>query len=87
MPKATSGGASNAWEPAEDAPVAEEAVVADAAAAVLPPERAPKADWVDHAVNVAGIAPEQAQSMTKPELVETVKAAVPPPPPPPPAGS
>lgn len=53
-------------------------------AADLPPDRAPKAEWVDHAVNVAGLPPEQAESMTKAELVETVKAAVPPPPLPPP---
>jgi hypothetical protein len=46
-----------------------------------PAKSAPKADWVEHAVEVTGVDPEQAQAMTKAELVETV-AAVPPPPPP-----
>lgn len=50
----------------------------------LPADRAPKAEWAAHAVTVAGVPPVQAESMTKAELQETVKAAVPPPPPPPP---
>jgi hypothetical protein len=43
----------------------------------LPPKSAPRADWVEHAVQ-AGVDPDAAQGMTKPELAEAVKAAVPP---------
>jgi hypothetical protein len=41
----------------------------------LPPKSAPKADWVEHAVQVTGLDPDEAQAMTKPELV---KAVIPP---------
>src|ERR1017187_448633 len=43
----------------------------------LPARSAPKADWVETAVQ-AGVDPDAAQAMTKPELAEAVKAAVPP---------
>ena len=42
----------------------------------LPKASAPKADWVDQAVK-AGVDPDEAAAMTKPELAEAVKAAVP----------
>jgi hypothetical protein len=43
----------------------------------LPAKSAPRADWVDQAVK-AGVDPDEAAGMTKPELAEAVKAAVPP---------
>jgi hypothetical protein len=43
----------------------------------LPPKSAPRADWVDQAVK-AGVDPDAAAAMTKPELAQAVKAAVPP---------
>lgn len=49
----------------------------------LPAKSAPKADWVDTAVNVAGVDPDEAAAMTKAALQETVQAAVPSPPEPP----
>lgn len=65
MPKVTSGGATNAWEtPPEPQPAAEP-----------PSAKAPKADLVEHAVNVAGVDPEAAQQMTKNELAATIAAA------------
>lgn len=62
----------------------------ESAAPELPAKSAPKADWVEHAVQVTGVDPDEAQAMTKPELVETVKAATPAPAPAPaevPAGA
>jgi hypothetical protein len=44
----------------------------------LPKASAPKADWVEQAVQ-AGVDPDEAAAMTKPQLAEAVKAAVPPP--------
>ncbi len=45
--------------------------------AELPPKSAPKADWVEQAVQ-AGVDPAEAAAMTKPQLAEAMKAAVPP---------
>lgn len=39
-----------------------------------PPASARKADWVDHAV-ATGVPPEQAEAMTKAELVESASPA------------
>lgn len=58
-------------QPAEPEPAAEPA------AAEPPPPRAPKAEWVEHAVEVAGIPPEDAAAMTKADLIETVTAEAP----------
>jgi hypothetical protein len=71
MPRATAGGASNGWEPAAAPDVAPDP----------PSPRAPKAELVDHVVSVLGVAPEEAQSMTKPELAAAIADAGPPPPP------
>lgn len=39
-----------------------------------PPLRAPKQEWVEHAVAAGAVAPEEAADMTKAEIVETVTA-------------
>lgn len=92
MPKSTSGGVSfepgheppgvPAGEPVDRA-VAEEATATTvapaepAAAAEPPPASAPKADHVDHAVDALGVPREEAESMTKPDLVELARAGDP----------
>jgi len=40
-----------------------------------PPLRAPKQDWVEHAVAAGAVAPEEAADMTKAEIVEQVSGA------------
>lgn len=68
MPKATAGGgASNAQDPGTS-PAAE--------LPQPPPVSAPKAEHADYATSALGVPPEQAQSMTKPELVELARTAV-----------
>ena len=66
MPKITSGGASNAWEPAPEG------------AAELPPPppaSAPKADHVEYVTAALGVPAEQAEAMTKAELTELTRPA------------
>jgi len=82
MPKATVEGGPSDY--AEGAPA--DAAQPPADVPEPPSPRAPKAELVEHAVSVAGVPPEQAEAMTKTELVETIRTASPPPPPPPPAG-
>lgn len=66
MPKATTeGGPSNAAS--EDTPAAE--------VPAPPPVSAPKAEHIEHAVQALGVPPEEAESMTKAELVERAQAA------------
>ena len=84
MPKSTSGGVS--FEPGHEPPgvpagepvdraVAEEATATTVAPAE--PASAPKADHVDHAVDALGVPREEAESMTKPDLVELARAGDP----------
>jgi hypothetical protein len=40
-----------------------------------PPAAAPKAAWVDHVAQVAGVDPDEAASMTKPQLRELAEQA------------
>lgn len=53
---------------------AREKVTAATDAAERPPQTAPKAAWVDHAVTSAGMDPAEAEAMTKQDII----AAVPP---------
>lgn len=82
VPKITSAGVSypqepGAGEPAVEAPAAVEAAAdpaPEAGAAAAPPVSAVKAEHVEYAVEALGVPPEEAESMTKPELVELAKA-------------
>ena len=80
MPKITSGGATNAWEPQPDVPAEP-----PAPPPAPPPVSAPKADHVSYAADALGVPPAQAESMTKPALVELARSAPVPPVLPPPA--
>lgn len=74
MPKITvEGGPSNALgqDPDEPDPAAEPEA---GPAQEPPPVSAPKADHVDHAVEALGVPRDEAESMTKPDLVELARA-------------
>ena len=88
MPKITSGGATNAWEPQPDVPAEVPAEVP-----APPPVSAPKADHAAYAAAVLDVPAEEAEAMTKPDLVDLTRSApaappqsAPQPPPAPPAG-
>jgi hypothetical protein len=60
---------------AETGPETEASPVAEAPAPEPPPVAAPKAAWVDHVAQVAGVDPGEAASMTKPQLRELAEQA------------
>ena len=89
MPKATEGGASNAWETAgivtcancgaryaEGAPRCPECPSSETTEAELPPPppvSAPKADHVEYAAAVLEVPADEAAAMTKADLVELAR--------------
>ena len=70
MPKATSGGESNAWEPQAE-------VQAEAEVQAPPPASAPKPEHVEYAVGVLGVPEEEAEAMKKADLVELNRSGQP----------
>lgn len=78
MPKITvDGGPSNALgQDPEDAAPGQPDPAQDSAPEP-PPASAPKAEHVDYAVGALGVSPEEAESMTKPDLVELARGSDP----------
>jgi hypothetical protein len=74
MPKITAGegGPSSEFDPDEP-----DAAPAEESAPEPPPVSAPKAEHVDHAVEALGVPRDEAESMTKPDLVELAHASDP----------
>lgn len=58
-------------------PAAAEPPAAAEVPAEVPPVRAPKQEWADHAVAAGVAAPEEVADMTKAEIVEQVREAAP----------
>jgi hypothetical protein len=75
MPKATKGGASNAWDAGPD----EAGPEAGAEMPPPPPVSAPKAEHVAYAADALGVPPEEAAEMKKTELVDLARQAQEPP--------